>query len=256
MNKLIVVFALLTGLVFIGATGLKILSPSASWVDAFYMATITLTTVGFEEIIPLGATGRVFLIAYLMIGLSIFTYSLSVVGQIIVGVQLRPIYERRRMAKRIETVENHFIVCGLGRMGSAICDYLDERNKAFIVVDHSEALIAELCEDRNWMAMVGDATDDELLTRAGIHRARGIATVLPTDADNVYVTLTARMLCKKIQIIARASDAKAVTKLERAGANKVVSPFSSGAIRMARFMLNPSIEDFLEVKAVSGWAAE
>jgi voltage-gated potassium channel len=104
-----------------------------------------------------------------------------------------------------------------------------------------------MCRDLGWLYLIGDATDDGILIRAGIRRAKSLATVLPTDADNVYVVLTSRLLNDKLQIIARAGDEKAVDKLQRAGATRVVSPFTSGAVKIARFMLNPSIEDFLEV---------
>lgn len=151
------------------------------------------------------------------------------------------------MDRAIERVSDHYVVCGYGRMGREICRYLDSRRKPFVIIDTDAEKLEPECRDRGWLYLNGDATDDEMLIKAGIHRAKSLATVLPTDADNVYVVLTARLLNAKLQIIARASDEKAVDKLQRAGASRVVSPFTSGAVKIARFMLNPSIEDFLEV---------
>jgi len=151
------------------------------------------------------------------------------------------------MEREIAKFSNHFIVCGQGRMGTEICRYLHLRKSPFVVIDVNEEKLLQTAAEHNWIYLVGDATDDEVLQRAGIDRARGLASVLPSDADNVYVVLSARMLAPKLQIIARATEEKAVDKLTRAGATRIVSPFTSGAVKMARFMLNPSIEDFLEI---------
>ena len=151
------------------------------------------------------------------------------------------------MEKEIQKLRDHFIVCGFGRMGWTICEHLGERDKPFVVIDTDETALRAGCTGRNWRYVVGDASDDQVLMQAGIARAKALATVLPTDADNVYVALTARLLSNKLEIIARASDEAAALKLERAGANRVVSPYSTGAQKIARFMLNPNIEDFLEI---------
>lgn len=133
-----------------------------------------------------------------------------------------------------------------------ICEHLHRRRQPFVVIDRDESRTRAVCEPRSWLYLVGDATDDQTLFATGVQRARALASVLPTDADNVYVALSARMLSAELQIVARASDEKAVQKLERAGATRVVSPFASGAAKMARFMLTPSIEDFLEIADGTG----
>lgn len=151
------------------------------------------------------------------------------------------------MQKTINSLENHFIVCGMGRMGETICRYLDERGKRFLVIDVDDERLETVCVESGWLYIHGDATDDEVLNAAGVTRARSLACVLPTDADNIYVVLSARMASAELKIIVRAGDEKAVGKMERAGATRVISPFSTGAVKIARFMLNPSIEDFLEI---------
>jgi voltage-gated potassium channel len=182
-----------------------------------------------------------------MVGIGIFTYCVSQLGQLLVNMQLRGYWERRAMDHAIRTLKDHYVVCGFGRMGTTICHYLHSRRKPFVVIDTDGDRVAPICRENGWLHLVGDATDDEVLLMAGILEARALTTVLPTDADNVYVVLSARLLNERLQIVARATDEKAVDKLERAGATRVVSPFSSGAMKMARFMLNPSVEDFFEI---------
>lgn len=216
------------------------------------MTIITLSTVGYEDPIHLSTAGKMFISFYLMGSLGVFTYSLFQIGQWVVGAELRRMRERRRMKAAIERLENHYIVCGQGRMGLEICRYLSEREKPFVVIELDEAKLAQHAQPSGWLHINGDATDDQTLRDAGIEGARSLATVLPTDAANLYVVLSARMLASGLQIIARASEEKAVDKLLHAGATRIVSPFSSGAVKMARFMLNPSIEDFLEIADQQG----
>jgi voltage-gated potassium channel len=246
MRRLFSIIALLLSLTLAGTLGLRLIE-GARWFDCLYMAILTLTTVGYSEVIPLSDAGRAFIIVYLTVGLGTFTYSAFQLGQWIASAQVRSLLERRRMEKAIAKLDDHFIVCGMGRMGRTICNYFAERGRPFVVVDHDEEAAAACCEENGWLYVLGDATDDSTLVRAGIERARALTSVLSTDADNVYVVLSARMLNAKLQIVARASEEKAIEKIERAGATRVVSPFSSGAVKMARFMLNPSIEDFLEI---------
>jgi len=236
-------------LMMVGTVGLRVIEgpEKASWLDSLYMAVISLTTVGYGETIPLSDGGKIFIIFYLLAGLGIFTYGITLIGQWVVSMELQSVWFRRQMQKQIAELENHYIVCGFGRMGATICEYLAEQQKSFVVVDHIEENLKAMCQEHHWLYVLGDATDDEVLQEAGIERAKSLSSVLPTDADNVYVALSARLLSSTVQIIARASEEAAVQKLERAGATRVVSPFRTGAMRMARFMLNPPIEDFLEI---------
>lgn len=247
MQRVLAIVGLLVLLLVGGTVGFYLVSSGSSWIDCLYMAVITLTTVGYGEAVPLDDRGKLFTVVYLLFGLGIFTYSAFTLGQWVVSTELHQIWERRRMHREISELKDHFIVCGMGRMGKVICEYLAERSRPFVVVDHDPKRIEELNREHGWPFVVGDATDDETLRQAGIDRAKSLATVLATDADNVYVVLSARLLNPQVQIIARASEEDAITKIQRAGASRVVSPFSSGAVKMARFMLNPSLEDFIEV---------
>lgn len=242
------IFALLALFTAIGAVGFRI-TEGWDWLQCVYEAVIIMTTVGLSATSQqqLHNATKMFIIAYLMVGVGIFTFSVSQLGQIVVSLQLHGLMERRRMDQAIDRLNDHYIVCGLGRMGLEICRYLQSRGKTFVVVDSNAERLASICRDTGWLYLVGDVTQDEVLLAAGIMRAKSLCTALPTDADNVYVCLTARLLNDRLQIIARASEETAIDKMQRAGASRVVSPFTSGAVKMARFMLNPSIEDFLEV---------
>lgn len=237
----------------IGAIGFRV-TEGWDWLQCVYEAVIIMTTVGLsatsnEDLEP---PTKVFVICYLMMGIGLFSYSISQIGEHLVNLKLHGILEKRRMDRALERVTEHFIVCGYGRMGQTICQQLASRGKPFVIIDNNADRLETIRQREHWLFVSGDATDDAVLQKAGITRAKSLATVLPTDADNVYVTLTARLHNEQLQIIARASDEKAITKLQRAGASRVVSPFSSGAVKMARFMLNPSIEDFLEVTDEEG----
>ena len=247
MRIVVTSISLLLLLAGVGTVGFYLTLSDATWLDSLYLAVITLTTVGSED--GSGGTdeGKLFIICYLTAGLSVFTYSAFQLGNAIVSTSFRQVFERRRMEKEIAQLRDHSIICGHGRMGQTICHYLSERGKSFVVVDIDKERVTGTCQRFGWPCIVGDATLDETLIRAGIERAQAITTVLETDADNLFVVLSASMLNSGLKIIARASDEKAIEKLQRAGATRVVSPFRSGAVRMARFMLNPSVEDFLEI---------
>lgn len=251
MRPLLSSVGMLLGLTVLGTFGLRLIE-NAPWLDCLFMAVISLTTVGYGEVVPLSSAGRWFMIAYLFASLGIFTFAATHIGQWVVSAEGRAIWEGRRMEKKLRQLRDHYIVCGLGRMGSTIARYLHDRGQPFVVIDNDEARLHKHCDEFGWLFIVGNATNDDVLRHAGIERAHALTTVLTTDADNVYVVLTARMLNSKLPIIARASDDNAVQKMQHAGATRVVSPFSTGAVKMARFMLHPSIEDFLEVTDQSG----
>lgn len=246
MKRITVIVALLLVLSGAGTVGIHWLT-GRTWLESAYLAVITLTTVGSEDVPNKDPRAMLFIMGYLVCGLGIFSYSAFQIGAAVVDLQLRRILEKRRMEKSIDALHDHFVICGLGRMGTTMCMHLAARKQPFVVIDHDELRLQHVARERGWMCLHGDATDDQVLTAAGTDRARSVATVLPTDADNVYVVLSVHMLAPNVPIIARASDDAAMKKLLRAGASRVVSPFTSGAVKMARFMLNPSIEDFLEV---------
>ena len=241
-----------------GGAGVIHVLKGTSWLESLYLAFLTLSTLGSRDVAegPNADALMIFMIVYIVLGLSTFAYLAADVGRFILNVEFRKLIERHRMDRTIATLKDHFIICGMGRMGTSICQYLSERQQPFVVIDRDEAQLQSYCVPRGWLYEVGDATADADLRRAGILEARSLATTLPTDADNIYVVLSARLLSSKIQIVARASEETAIEKMQRAGATRVISPFSSGAVKMARFMLSPSIEDFLEITDKRGGELE
>ncbi len=255
LRRLAVLLTLLLALTLIGTVGLRLIT-GGRWLDCLYMAVITLTTVGYEESVPLGDAGRVFIIVYLVFGFGVFSFTAVNLVQSVLSPEIRGLLERNRMENVIAKLKNHEIVCGMGRMGVTICQQLHASGRAFVVVDCNAELVRRQCQEHHWAYVIGDATEDATLKEAGIERARSLATVLHTDADNIYVILTSRILAPGLQILARASEDSVVAKMERAGATRVVSPHTTGAMKMARFLLNPNVEDFLEIADRRGQGLE
>ncbi len=251
MRRIFSIVCLLGAMITVGAVGFRLIS-GEGWVACFYMAIITITTVGFKEAVPLDSAGRIFTMVYLLCGLGVFTFTFTQIGEWIVNARVQRLLELRRMRKQIDSMKGHYIICGLGAMGATIADFLHTRGREFVVVELDEDRLSAVCTEHQWPTIAGDATEDEVLSRAGIERAASLAATLPTDANNLFVTLSARLLNPSIQIVARAENEASVQKLERAGANRVISPVSSGAEKMARFMLTPSIENFFSIADEDG----
>lgn len=251
MRRLLQIPLLLLALLLLGALGLRLLT-GQPLLHCFYQAVVFLTTVGSQQPDPLTDNTRIFIIIYLASGIGVFTFSAFQFGQALVSGDLRTFLEQRRMSNAISQLSDHFIICGYGRMGATLCEYLHRRHQSFVIVDENPDLMTDEMKADGWLFVHGDATQDDSLVQAGVERARGLTTVLPTDADNLYVVLSARLLAPDLQIVARGSDERAAEKMQRAGATRVINPLSSGAIRMARLMLSPSIENFVEVSEAHG----
>jgi voltage-gated potassium channel len=234
----------------LGAVGYMVIE-NWNFVDALYMSVITITTVGSEVVHPLSRSGKIFQICYLIFGLGIFFVCVVEEGEIIVRAVMRDRLGRNRMDRAIKAMKEHHIVCGFGRMGRALCEQLSARKQLFVIVDHDEQAL-RLAGEEGWLYIVGDATDDRVLRTAGIERARGLAGVLSDDADNLYVVLSARLLSKDLQIVSRASDEASLRKIEKAGANQVVSVYGASAAKVAQFLANSDLESFVEIFTAQG----
>lgn len=244
VGRFTVAAAMLILLTFAGVLGFRV-TESYSWLDASWLAVVTLTTLGADS--PSTPAGKLFAMGYLLCGLGVASYSLFALGQTVVSAEFRRMWERSKMNDEIARLSGHNVICGLGRMGQAVCEYLADRDRPFVVIDQNEELLERVCDRRGWLYVVGDAADDAVLKKAGADRAVSLNTALATDAENIYVVLSARGLSENLQIVARATEERAIGKLQRAGADRVVSPLASGAVKMARFMLNPHVEDFLAI---------
>jgi voltage-gated potassium channel len=216
-----------------------------TWVDAIYMSIITLATVGFAEIQPLGNRGRLFTIVLILMGVVAIAYIVNcftealIQGHLQAGIRLG---KRRRL---MESLTNHYILCGFGRTGRQVAAEFATESIACIVVDSDEAAIQD-AQQRGFVTFQGDATQDQVLFQAGIERASCLIAALPSDAENLYTVLSAKTLAPKIRTIARASSEEAVQKLQRGGADVVVSPYITGGKRMAAAALRPQVVDFLD----------
>ena len=222
----------------------------ADWnlVDAFYMTIITLSTVGYTEVNPLTEADKLFVSGFLVVGLGVVTFSVVHIGESIVRAELGQWWKKKSMDQTLRSMKDHFIVCGAGRMGRLLCEDLMQRGIAFVLIE-CDPDVASIFQERNWPVICADATDDEVLTRAGIEKSSGLAAVLASDADNLYVVISARLINAKVQIVARAHDDQCAKKLQRAGANRVVSPYESGAAKMSQLLTNPRLNDFVEIVA-------
>lgn len=214
--------------------------------DAFYMTVITLGTVGFREVHDLSNGGKLFTVSLIVIGVSFLGYTLSALAQTMFEGQFQRFIGRQKVEKRIESMRDHYIICGYGRIGSLICKEFAAEPVPFVVVENHQDVIQKL-EEEGHPYLRGNATEDETLLKAGIMRAKGLISVVTSDTENVYITLTARGLNPDLYILARSGEAGSEIKLQRAGANKVVSPYKIGGSRMAQAILKPNVVDFIEI---------
>jgi voltage-gated potassium channel len=218
----------------------------ASLFDSLYMTVITISTVGFGEIIPLSTAGRIVTMMLLSTGIMLGAYTIGTLFRLLIEGELRKSIGRRKLEKSIGKLENHYIICGYGRIGRLVADELSAHNMDFVVIENHEDVINAMEKDRV-LFLASDATLDDSLVKAGIMRARAIVPAVGSDADNVFITLTARGIRSDIYILARASDEKNELKLKRAGANRVVSPYLIGGKRMAHLLIRPTVIDFIDI---------
>jgi voltage-gated potassium channel len=217
--------------------------------DSLYMTVITLTTVGFREVHKLSPGGMYFTIILLVGGVGIILYVLATEARVIFEGELQDVFGRRRLEKKIKKLNDHYIVCGYGRMGRIIARELSAKGVSLVVIEKNPVM---QFEKGDILIVDGDATRDDVLMSVGIDRAKGLVSVLPTDAENLYVVLSARGLNPKLFVLARASDEGAEQKMLRAGATRVVSPYLTGGLKIAHTILKPAVMDFIEFATRAG----
>jgi len=236
---------LTASLVLIGTSGYMIIE---GWPvsDAIYMTIITLATVGYGEVHQVSGVGRIFTIFLIVAGVGYFMYVVGLLVQFLVEDRIRVILGRRKLDKQIAKLKEHYIICGYGRIGRVLAHYLTERYLNVVIIEKNESRQAAMDED-GVLYLMGEATDESLLLRAGIKDAKGLITAVATDADNVFLTLIAKQLNPGLFIVARAIQNTAKRTIQAAGANKVISPYDLGARRMAHAILRPTVIRFLEL---------
>lgn len=244
-NNLKTALIIIAALIAIGSAGFHAIE---GWglLESVYMTVMTLTTVGYGDFAPQSRTGMVFTVALVAVGVGTMLYTVGLVAQTMVEGRLINLMGRGKMEKAIDKMSNHYILCGCGRIGTLIARELAAEKVPFVVVDNRPGVIQRL-QDEGFVYLQGDATHDKSLIDAGIKRARGIVCVLPTDAQNLYVILTAKELNPRIWVLARSEEEQSERRLLRAGADRVISPYTLGGNRMAMAILRPAMLDFIEI---------
>lgn len=236
---------LLTGIIAFGTLGYYFVEGMPLF-EAFYMTIITISTVGFSEIRPLTMLGRSITLVIIFLGIGVGTYTIGIIMKWFVEGELSKIFGRIKLQKQIADLKNHLIICGFGRIGRIICQELYEDNIDFVVIEQDASAIEEAAAEK-YLFLQLDATSEEALLAAGIVRAKALVTAVNSDANNVFITLTAKGIRPDIFVLARASEEKNEAKLKKAGATRVVSPYMIGARRMAHVLKRPTVVDFIDI---------
>ena len=237
-------------MLFIGILGFRIIA-DYTWIDAIYMTVITITTVGFEEVNPLDNTAKIFTVFLILSSVVIVGYAISIITEYILSRNNLEDIKQRKMQKEIEAMKNHIIICGFGRNGKQAARKLRTYNKPFVIIEKEKEIIERLQEE-NVPFVLGNANEDETLIEAGIERASTLISALPSDADNLFVVLSARQINSKMTIISRAYQETSYNKLKLAGANNVILPDKIGGDHMASLVVIPDLIEFIDNLGIVG----
>jgi len=241
---ILIIIVLVTGIV-----GYRLLS-NLSWLDAFYMTVITVTTVGFSEVSPLSPEAKIFTVFLIIASVFIFGFSISVITEYILSRNSLDVLKKKKVKNKISALSKHVIICGFGRNGNQAAERLKAYKRPFVVVEKDKGIIEKYGD--SILFVEGDANDDEALIEAGINRAQYIITTLPDDAANLFVVLSARQLNKKLNIISRASQITSQKKLKLAGADQVIMPDKIGGDHMASLVVMPDLISFMDELSLEG----
>ncbi|OFY65873.1 MAG: hypothetical protein A3H98_05265 [Bacteroidetes bacterium RIFCSPLOWO2_02_FULL_36_8] len=217
------------------------------WLDAFYMTVITISSVGFGEVHPISDNGKIFTIFFIIFNLIIIAYIIAVMTRFIFEGELKHIFKQYMETKELGSFKDHIIICGFGRNGRKASEVLSLNKKKFVIVEHNAEMKKNVEAKADYLFLIGNATDDDILEKAGVKTASALIATLPEDADNVFIALTARELNPKIKIISRASDESSYSKMKRAGADYVIMPDKIGGSHMANMIIRPDVMAFLDM---------
>ena len=249
-RRIYISLSLFAAVYLIGVIGFKLFGgPEVGWLECVYMTAITISTIGYGEVVDLSGNpaGRIFNILFIILSLGTIAFAVSSITAFIVEGELKNLLGRRRMEKDIAKLKDHYIVCGSDETAQTVIRELLLTQRDFVVVEPSKEKIERLASLGNFLYVLGDPSEDAVLQKAGLDRAKGILLSLPTDEANLFVTLTARSLNSKIRIIAKGIDLKSHDKMKKAGADSVVSPSFIGGMRMVSDMVRPAVVTFLDM---------
>jgi voltage-gated potassium channel len=232
-----------------GTLGYVVIEGWSVW-DAFYMTAITITTVGYGEVHPMSRAGEVFTVVILFTGVGTFFYAFTLFLALLSGGEWAEGRKVKRLARMLEELSEHFIICGYGRMGEIIAREFSRHGVPFVVIERNPDRM-HLAMDQGYVAVEADAASEDVLRRVRIDRARGLVAAVSTDAENVYAVLSARLLKPDLFIVGRAETEDARTKLKRAGADRVISPYHIGGVQLAQTALRPAVVDFVQLATSS-----
>lgn len=233
-------------MILIGVVGFHIIE-GWPFLDCLYMTVITIFTVGFKEVRELSPSGQIFTIFIILGGVGTAIYAFTKIAEIVFEGGINTFWRRRKMEKRLQNLKDHYILCGHGRTGKTVRERLEEESLPFVVVDNNEENLKELEQKANCLFIKGDATQEEVLIQAGIKEARALAALLPTDADNLYLVLTVKLLNPSLFVLAKATDEEGEKKILQIGANKVVSPYKWSGLKIAQGLIRPTVVDFMDL---------
>jgi voltage-gated potassium channel len=244
-RRILNILIVFTAVIGFGTIGYRLIE-GWSWVDGFYMAVITVTTVGFGEAHPLSLEGRLFTTILILLGVGAITYAFSALANYLIAGELKGFLEERRMKREIDSMDNHFIVCGYGRMGREVCSELKRQRRSVLVVDENGDSIQQ-ASAAGLLVVHGNPGLDLTLKQSGIERAAGLVAASDNDANNLLVVLSAKALNASLEIVARVSEDGLADKFFRVGARSVFSPYKTGGRRLAQILVQPEVIDFLDV---------
>jgi voltage-gated potassium channel len=249
-SKLYGALLLLLLIFIVGVLGFKVLS-GLSLIDAIYMTVITITTVGYGEVRPLGPLGKIFTSLFIIFSFFTLGYVISVITEYMLSKNNIGNLRKNRVQKKVDSLKDHVIVCGFGRNGKQAAQKLLDYKEPFVIIEKDESVVGRITDD-NILIIFGNANEDEILIKAGIERARSIICALPSDADNLFIVLSARQINGNLKIISRATEETSSRKLKLAGADNVIMPDKIGGDHMASLVVVPDLVEFLDNLTVSG----
>lgn len=253
LQRIILSISLLIIVTFVGILGFAFIE-GYSWLDSTYMTIITMSTVGFGTLEELSPAGKLFSISLIIISAGTFVYGVTTITTFIVEGEVQSIFHRYKNSRKVSKLTNHIIICGLGRNGREAAMELLRQNHPFVIIEADERVIDDFYahHKEKILMVLGDATQEDILEKANIRSAKGLVSSLATDAENVYITLTAREMNPSLNIVARASQETTISKLKKAGANEVIIPNVIGGRRMVNLITRPSMMEFIDLVTGEG----